>query len=67
MADRSFKDVLYFTLAWGALAVTLLAAQPGPLMHGMPHFVRPAEAAQPTASVAQPGRILLASSMESAE
>ena len=66
MADHSFRDVLYFTLAWGALAVTLIAAQPGPFMHGMPKLIRPAEAAQ-TASVAQPARILLASAMENAE
>lgn len=66
MADRSFKDVFLFTLGWGAFAVMLLAAQPGPLMHGMPHFVRPAEAAQVMAAT-KPARILLASSMESAE
>lgn len=66
VTDHSFKEVLYFTLGWGALAVTLLAAQPGPFMHGMPHFVRPAEAAQTTAT-ARPARIQLAASMESAE
>lgn len=68
MRDTSLRDVVYFTLAWGMFAGAMLAAQPGPMMQGMPHFVKPAEAAAATPGPqAKPLRISLAASLENAE
>lgn len=69
MQQGRFRDVLYFTIAWGVFAVIAIAAQPGPLMHGMPSLVKPAQAGETPVAGKETGpvRLALATVVESAE
>jgi hypothetical protein len=69
MSERSLRDVVYFTLAWGAFAAVLVAAQPQSSASGGPHIIKVAQASEITRvkTEADRPRLSLATAAEFAE
>lgn len=61
MRDRSFFTVLGFTLAYGVVAVVLIAAQPGTFLQDLPNVGSSSNAVQMAAIDAAAPRWMLAS------